>query len=139
MEPLIPRESIIMMKNIHHINDLKRGDIVYWNLPHHQDVPKKTNTIGIIVGLPYEHIELKNGKVWINDHQLHIEGIQHVSTESHQNVLENHKIIQKNLNLIIPEKRFYILALSKNALDSRILGSVPFSNVKNKVLIHIKF
>ena len=39
MEPLVPTGSIVIMKRIHNIDELKRGDIVHWNFPSYTSIP----------------------------------------------------------------------------------------------------
>lgn len=51
MEPLVPTGSIVIMKRIHNIDELKRGDIVHWNFPSYTSIPSNTSTLGIVVGL----------------------------------------------------------------------------------------
>lgn len=58
MEPLVPTGSIVIMKRIHNIDELKRGDIVHWNFPSYTSIPSNTSTLGIVVGFPNEHLEL---------------------------------------------------------------------------------
>ena len=72
MEPLVPTGSIVIMKRIHNIDELKRGDIVHWNFPSYTSIPSNTSTLGIVVGFPNEHLELKHGDIWINDQIAHM-------------------------------------------------------------------
>ena len=137
MEPLVPTGSIVIMKRIHNIDELKRGDIVHWNFPSYTSIPSNTSTLGIVVGFPNEHLELKHSDIWINDQIAHIRPFQYVYTKSEPNVLEGYKMKQKYMNMIIPKKTFYILCLDRNAMDSRVVGPIPWTNIKSKVIEHI--
>ena len=137
MEPLVPTGAIVIMKRIHNIDELKRGDIVHWNFPSYTSIPSNTSTLGIVVGFPNEHLELKHGDIWINDQIAHIRPFQYVYTKSEPNVLEGYKMKQKYMNMIIPKNTYYILCLDRNAMDSREVGTIPWTNIKSKVIEHI--
>ena len=108
-----------------------------WNFPSYTSIPSNTSTLGIVVGFPNEHLELKHGDIWINDQIAHIRPFQYVYTKSEPNVLEGYKMKQKYMNMIIPKNTFYILCLDRNAMDSRVVGPIPWTNIKSKVIEHI--
>ena len=54
---------IFIMKRIHNIDELKRGDIVHWNFPSYTYIPSNTSTLGLVVGFHNEHLELKHGDI----------------------------------------------------------------------------
>lgn len=105
--------------------------------PSYTSIPSNTSTLGIVVGFPNEHLELKHGDIWINDQIAHIRPFQYVYTKSEPNVLEGYKMKQKYMNMIIPKNTFYILCLDRNAMDSRVVGPIPWTNIKSKVIEHI--
>ena len=64
MEPnLYEGQYLLISKQTHKLWPLKRGDVVVFQYPRN---PKK-NYIKRLIGLPGEKIELRNGKLYIND------------------------------------------------------------------------
>ena len=88
----------------------------------------KTSFIKRIVGMPGEHVIIKNGKVYINGEQLEEKYLQSgVITEA------------KNSNLsdfIVPEG--YVFAIGDNrqgSMDCRYFGCIPIEKIESKVWI----
>ena len=123
------------------LDDKERSGSGFWlsliHISSYTSIPSNTSTLGIVVGFPNEHLELKHGDIWINDQIAHIRPFQYVYTKSEPNVLEGYKMKQKYMNMIIPKKTFYILCLDRNAMDSRVVGPIPWTNIKSKVIEHI--
>lgn len=67
-----------------------------------------------LIGLPGETIEIKNGKVFINNKQLEITGVT---------ILEDKTNLKKT---VIPENHYFVLGDNRaNSQDSRFWGFVP--------------
>lgn len=88
----------------------------------------KMSYIKRVIGLPGEHVQIKEGSVYINGEKLEEEYLQNtVTTEA------------KNSHLIdftVPEG--YIFAMGDNraeSMDCRLFGCIPIEKIESKVLI----
>lgn len=88
----------------------------------------KTSYIKRVIALPGEHVEIKDGKVYVNDEELE------------ENYLsENVKTEAKNVNLVdfvVPEG--YIFAMGDNraqSMDCREFGCIPVDKIESIVWI----
>ena len=88
----------------------------------------KTSFIKRVIGLPGEHVEIKDGKVFINGKQLQEDYLQDgVVTET-----KNTKLT----DFIVPEG--YIFAIGDNrpgSMDCRTFGCIPIDKIESKVWI----
>ena len=88
----------------------------------------KTSYIKRVIALPGEHVEIKDGKVYVNDKELE---------ESY--LSENVKTEAKNVNLVdfvVPEG--YIFAMGDNraqSMDCREFGCIPVDKIESIVWI----
>lgn len=86
----------------------------------------KTSYIKRVIGLPGEHLQIQNGKVYINGEELQEDYLKDgVETKS-----------QVFTDIYIPEG--YVFAMGDNreeSMDSRILGCIPIEKIESKVLI----
>jgi signal peptidase I len=128
-------------------NNFKRGEVVYYITP-------KTGrkNIARMVGLPGEKIEIKKGKVYINDKKLDAfyaktmnNGIADLNTykkklnKSGTNIINEKSwkaYFNRNLKpVLIKEDQVFVLAdNSWRAWDSFVVGPLPQENVIGKVL-----
>ena len=91
----------------------------------------KTSYIKRVIGLPGEHVQIKDGKVYINGEELIEEylpeGTITDSTEAGQFI-----------DLIVPEGTVFVMGdnrgIGKSA-DSRRFGCVPFRKIEGKVVL----
>ena len=132
--------------------EYKRGDIITFEAPKkelvktekavYDDEPQglfdkfvyyvleanKTSFIKRVIGVAGDHVEIKDGKVFINGEQLEESYLQ-----------DNVKTEAKNTNLtdfVVPEG--YIFAMGDNregSMDCRTFGCVPVDKVESKVWI----
>lgn len=88
----------------------------------------KTSYIKRVIALPGEHIEIENGKVYINGVELEEDYLQpNVVTDS----LEG-----SYTDLIVPEKCVFVMGDNRSkSTDSRMFGCVPIERIESKVLI----
>lgn len=154
MKPtLIQNQRLILNKTVRTFNgSYERGDIITFEAPSELDAktvkaeynyqPKnwlesfvyyvleinKTSYIKRVIALPGEHVEIKNGKVYVNGEKLEESYLQeNVITEA------------QNINLIdfiVPEG--HIFAMGDNRLESmdcRKFGCIPIKKIESKVLI----
>lgn len=90
----------------------------------------KTSYIKRVIGLPGEHVEIKNGKVYINGEELEedylIDGL----------VTDNGK--GYCIDVIVPDDAIFVMGDNRSkSTDSRCFGCIPLSKVESKVWIRI--
>ena len=86
----------------------------------------KTSYIKRVVGLPGEHLQIIDGKVYINGEELQEEYLQ-------EGVETTSKVFT---DIQIPEG--YVFAMGDNraeSMDSRVFGCIPIEKIESKVLI----
>lgn len=97
-------------------NKYQRGDVVVVDLGNKSIIKR-------VIGLPNEKLEIKDGKVYINNEEL-----------SEQYLDENIKTTD-NLKVNIPEGYIFVLGDNRpNSLDSRQIGCIDLKDVKGKTL-----
>ena len=88
----------------------------------------KTSYIKRVIALPGEHVEIKDGKVFVNGKKLDEEYLQpDVITETENTVMQD---------FVVPEG--YVFAMGDNrpnSADCREFGCIPFEKVESKVWI----
>ena len=90
----------------------------------------KTSYIKRVIGLPGEHIEIKDGKVYIDDVLLDEDYLQDgVVTDS----------LKGNcIDLVVPEGTVFVMGDNRSqSTDSRCFGCVPIDKIESKVWIRI--
>lgn len=88
----------------------------------------KTSYIKRVIALPGEHVEIKNGKVYINGEQLEESYLQETVITEVQNT--------NLIDFTVPEG--YIFAMGDNrpdSMDCRKFGCIPIEKIESKVLI----
>lgn len=88
----------------------------------------KTSYIKRVVGLPGEHVVIKDGKVYINDKELQEKYLQEGVITEPQN--------QNLTDFVVPEG--YIFAIGDNrtqSYDCRLFGCIPIEKIEAKVWI----
>lgn len=87
----------------------------------------KVSYIKRVIALPGEHIQIKDGKVYINGEELQEDYLQDgVKTYS-----ENGQFI----DLIVPEGTVFVMGDNRgNSGDSRMFGCIPYEKIEGKVV-----
>ncbi len=73
MEPTLQNgDSVIIQKVSYYVENPKRYDIVVFPIKNQTDAMQQTDTYYVkrVIGLPGETVQIKNGKVYINDQRL---------------------------------------------------------------------
>ena len=91
---------------------------------------KKTSYIKRAIGLPGDHVEIKNGKVYINGEELQESYIQSgiVTDNGHGNCTD----------IIVPENCVFAMGDNRaQSSDCRRFGCIPLDKIESKVWIRI--
>lgn len=121
MEPTLKDgEQILVFKFAYNFSKTERGDLIL--------VKAEDKTwVKRIVGLPREQIEIKDGKIKINDKVLLESYIKEIHTYGDQRV-------------ILGENQFYVLGDNREpnqSIDSRIFGPISKKSILGKVIARI--
>lgn len=135
-------------------NKINRGDVVVFRLPSNPNI----NYIKRLIGLPGDKIQMKDGKLYINDKEIsktyigmieEYDDIKESKVKAFREVLDNDKevvVLDKFDNgngdntsiFIVPEKHYFFMGDNRdNSLDSRFpeTGFVPEENLIGKARI----
>ncbi len=87
----------------------------------------KTSYIKRVIGLPGEHIQIKDGKVYINGEQLKEEYLaDDVITDANNGQF---------IDLVVPEGTVFAMGDNReNSGDSRKFGCIPYEKIEGKVV-----
>lgn len=86
----------------------------------------KTSYIKRVIALPGEHIQIKDGKVYINEEELNEDYLQ-------QSVITDGGIFT---DLVVPKDTVFVMGDNRpNSVDSRAFGCVPIDKLESKVWI----
>lgn len=88
----------------------------------------KTNYIKRVIGLPGEHVQIKNGKVYINEEELDEDYLQPgIITDDAEGMFSD---------IIVPENTVFAMGDNRNSsVDCRAFGCIPLERIDGKVLI----
>lgn len=87
----------------------------------------KTSYIKRVIGLPGEHVQIKDGKVYINEQELEEKYLQdYVVTKDLQGVF---------LDVVVPQNTVYVLGDNRGeSTDSRRFGCIPVEKIESKAI-----
>ena len=88
----------------------------------------KTSYIKRVIGLPGEHVQIKDGKVYINGEELEENYLsKNVVTESTDGAFTD---------LVVPEGTVFVMGDNRGASsDSRRFGCIPYDKIESKVCL----
>ena len=88
----------------------------------------KTSYIKRVIGLPGDHVQIKNGKVYINDEELEEDYLQPgIVTDAAEGIFSD---------IIVPENTVFAMGDNRNSsVDCRAFGCIPLEKIEGKVLI----
>ena len=86
----------------------------------------KISYIKRVIGLPGEHLEIKDGKVYINGEELQEDYLgENVTTDSTDGAF---------VDIIVPEGTVFVMGDNRSgSSDSRRFGCVPYDKIESKV------
>ena len=88
----------------------------------------KTTFIKRVIGLPGDHVQIKNGKVYINEEELEEDYLQPgIITDDAEGIF---------YDIIVPENTVFAMGDNRNSsVDCRAFGCIPLERIEGKVLI----
>ena len=88
----------------------------------------KTSYIKRVIGLPGDHVQIKNGKVYINEEELEEDYLQPgIITDDAEGIF---------YDIIVPENTVFAMGDNRNSsVDCRGFGCIPLEKIEGKVLI----
>ena len=121
MQPTLHNNDLIMVnKIVYRINPPKRGDIVVFNPPGNTS---NIHYIKRVIGLPGESIEVKNGKVFINQTEL---------IEPYLSQIDTPGMVGP---VVLGENEFFVLGDHRNnSMDSRDFGAITKDHIHGKTM-----
>lgn len=145
MTPTIQDGQVLISKKVKS-NNLKYGDIITFYAPsvsyQTKAVADLNNPVAIyskqdenityikrIIGLPGDHIEIKDGNVYVNNNILQEEYLEeNIKTDDMDGVY---------IDITVPDKCVYVLGDNRPVSgDSRRFGCIPFDKVIGKIFIN---
>jgi len=113
------QDRVIVDKLLFKLSEIKRDDIIVFHPPSNVD-SHGSDWIKRIIGLPGEKVEVKDGKVFINDCELN----------------EPYEMEKPNYSfgpIFVPDKSYFVLGDNRNdSLDSHRWGVLPSENIVGK-------
>ena len=108
----------------------ERGEIITFEAPSDTYVSLevgKTSYIKRIIGLPGEHIQIKDGKVYINGEEKQEEYLNGIETGDMNGIFTD---------IIVPEGTVFVMGDNRpHSTDSRCFGCIPFEKIEGKVVL----
>jgi signal peptidase I len=123
MKPTILIGDRFLINRIRFAKEIKRGDIIVFRSP-----LDKTKSLKRVVGMPGEKMQISNGIVIIDYHELGEKYINKINPQ------ENHDQDVNFSPLTVPDDSFFVLGDNRNnSRDSRHYGFIPFQNIIGRV------
>lgn len=112
------RDRLFVNKLVYRFTKPDRGDIVVF-----KSITDDKDYVKRCIGLPGEKIEIKKGRVYINDELFYLPGVK---------ILRDYDFRDP---VIVPENSYYVLGDNRSqSADSRYWGFVPEENLLGKAL-----
>ncbi|NPV71212.1 MAG: signal peptidase I [Firmicutes bacterium] len=120
MEPTVhDAERVFLSKFAYRIGTPQRGDVVVFHLPKRGD----KDFIKRVIGLPGETLEIRLGRVYINQQPIDEPYVR-------KDVLSDHP------KVVIPAGQVFVMGDNRpNSHDSRAFGPVPINLLRGKALV----
>ena len=122
MEPTLYEGNILLGSSIPVMRrDIDHGDIVVLEA----DNNGKTLIIKRVIGIPGDTIEIRDGKVYLNDELLIEDYIKHEEKEISYNISKT----------LLTEDQYWVMGDNRmHSSDSRLYGAFSIKDIKSKIL-----
>ncbi len=126
MQPtLYDRDQMLVNKFTYHFSEPERFDIVVFHATEEKDYIKR------VIGLPGEHVEVKNNQLYINDIKTD-EYFLNNNKEEIETIDFTLESLPGNYD-VIPENKVLVLGDNRgNSTDSRMIGLVDINEIVGK-------
>jgi signal peptidase I len=130
MEPTLHNnDQLIIEKLSPRFGTLHRGDIITVDVRDHREVVPDSPIIKRIIGVAGDTVEVKNGKVYVNDEELDEDYINGDNTDIVEE--EFAKVtVEKGMVYVMGDNRF-----PNQSLDSRKIGPLSIKKVGGKAIL----
>ena len=130
MEPTLHNnDQLIIEKLSPRFGTLHRGDIITVDVRDHREVVPDSPIIKRIIGVAGDTVEVKNGKVYVNDEELNEDYINGDNTDIVEE--EFAKVtVEKGMVYVMGDNRF-----PNQSLDSRKIGPLAIKKVGGKAIL----
>lgn len=116
-------EYLLTDKLSYRLGEPGRGDVIVFKAPKNQEY----DYIKRIIGLPGEEIEIRNGKLYINDKLLD------ESYLPEEYITSGGSFWREGLEAPVPQEQYFVLGDNRShSSDSREWGTVPLENIIGK-------
>lgn len=116
------QDRVIVDKLFYKLSGIQRDDIIVFNPPKNLD-PSGDYWIKRVIGLPGDKVQIKGGKVYINDQEL---------TEPYEMEAPNYTYGP----VVIPKDSYFLLGDNRNnSLDSHYWGALPAKDIEGKAIL----
>lgn len=125
---LKPNDYLVANRMSYKLSEPKCGDIMIFKTDLLQDDGRKKELVKRVIGVPGDHVKIKDSKVYVNDKLLN--EVSYI----HDNYTEG------DIDLIIPKGKVFAMGDNREvSLDSRYteVGLVDEDNIKGKVVVRL--
>ncbi|MDD5216805.1 MAG: signal peptidase I [Candidatus Omnitrophica bacterium] len=121
-------DRIFVDKVTYHFKKPMRGDIIVFKYP----LDKKKDFVKRLAGLPGEHLEIRDGKLLVNNEAV----LDPPFSEHYYYNREDWKYGREREDIVVPPNSYFVLGdNSAQSSDSRNWGFVPCNNVVGKAFV----
>lgn len=129
MEPTLHDDDQLIIEKISpRFGWLQRGDIITIDVRDHKDVVRESPIIKRIIGVAGDTVEVRNGKVYVNDKELE---------EGYINGNNTEVVTEGFAKVTVPKGTVYVMGdnrLHNRSLDSRTIGPLEVKKVGGKAI-----
>ncbi|NMM64761.1 signal peptidase I [Clostridium sp. P21] len=126
MQSTLHDKDVLFIEKIStEMKQIKRGDIVVFDSKDAND----SNYIKRVIGIENDQIELKNGKVYLNNQELNEPYLDSTTTTDP---------LTSQTKFTVPKGCVFVLGDNRtNSTDSRILGPINLNDIKGHAIVRV--